>query len=83
MFIPSDFTWYLQDISDAVLADTYEAYMDDRGHDHFSEIFWEANRNGLTLDDLEDFGRIVSPTSSAAMKAVMKHMAAATCVSTA
>ena len=53
MFIPSDFSWYLQDISDLVLADTYEAYMDDRGHEHFSEIFWEANRRGLTLDDLE------------------------------
>ena len=48
-----DFSWYLQDVSDYVLAETYEAYMDDRGPKHFSEIFWEANRRGLTLDDLE------------------------------
>ena len=53
MYQVSDFTWYLQDASDEVLADAYEQYMDNQGSAWFHDIFWEANRRGLTLDDLE------------------------------
>ena len=49
----SDFALFLQDQPDEVLADAYEQYMDDRGSRWFHDIFWEANRRGLTLDDLE------------------------------
>ena len=49
----SNFTWYLQDASDEVLADAYEQYMDNTGSAWFHDIIWEANRRGLTLDDLE------------------------------
>ena len=48
-----NYAWYLQDASDEVLADAYEQYMDNRGSAWFHDIFWEANRRGLSLDDLE------------------------------
>ena len=49
----SDFAWFLQDSTDEVLADAYEQYMDDTGSAWFTDIFWEANRRGLSLNDLE------------------------------
>ena len=49
----SDFAWFLQDSTDEVLADAYEQYMDNQGSAWFSDIFWEANRRGLSLNDLE------------------------------
>ena len=49
----SDFSWYLQDISDLALAETYLLYIEERSTDKFGDIFWQANRRGLTLDDLE------------------------------
>ncbi len=36
------------------LALAYIQYMDNTGSQYFSEIFWEANRRGLSLDDLEE-----------------------------
>ena len=50
---PSDFAYYLQDLSDEDLADLYAMYIDATNTAWFSDIFWEANRRGLTLDDLE------------------------------
>ena len=41
-------------VSDSDLAEAYILYMDNPGSSYFSEIFWEANRRGLTLDDLEE-----------------------------
>ena len=52
-----NFAWYLQDASDEVLADAYEQYIDNPGSMYFTEIFWEANRRGLSLDDLEQILR--------------------------
>ena len=49
----SDFAWFLQDSTDEVLADAYEQYMDNQGSMWFHDIFWEANRRGLSLTDLE------------------------------
>ena len=49
-----DFAWFLQDLSDQDLAAAYEQYIDNPGSMWFSEIFWEANRRGLTLTDLEE-----------------------------
>ena len=49
----TEFSWYIEDISDLALAQTYLMYIEERSTDRFSEIFWEANRRGLTLDDLE------------------------------
>ena len=49
----SDFAWFLQDSTDEVLADAYEQYMDNQGSAWFTDIFWEANRRGLSLNDLE------------------------------
>ena len=43
----------LQGEDDLALAEAYERQMDNPGSMYFSEIFWEANRRGLTLDDLE------------------------------
>ena len=43
----------LQDCPDLELAEAYEQHMDHPGSMYFAEIFWEANRRGLTLDDLE------------------------------
>ena len=53
MSYPSDFMWYLQDLSDEDLADLYIQYIERRNTAWFSDIFWEANRRGLTLDELE------------------------------
>ena len=41
-------------VSDSDLAEAYIQYMDNTGSSYFSEIFWEANRRGLSLDDLEE-----------------------------
>ncbi len=41
------------DFSDDQLADAYVQYMDATNTHHFSEIFWEASRRGLSLDELE------------------------------
>ena len=49
----TDFAWYLQDLSDADLADLYIQYIERTNTAWFSEIFWEANRRGLSLDELE------------------------------
>lgn len=49
-----DFEWFLQGISDEDLADAYEQYFDSPGSMHFTCIFWEANRRGLSLTDLEE-----------------------------
>ena len=49
-----DFEWFLQDLSDEALADIYEQYFDATGTMHFTSIFWEANRRGLSLTDLEE-----------------------------
>lgn len=54
MSYPSDFAWYLQDLSDADLADLYIQYIERTNTAWFSEIFWEANRRGYSLDDLEE-----------------------------
>ena len=54
MFEPSDFAVALQDLSDAELAAAYEQYMDNTGTCWFTDIFWEANRRGLSLTDLEE-----------------------------
>ena len=43
----------LQDCNDLELAEAYELQMDNQGSMYFAEVFWEANRRGLTLDDLE------------------------------
>ena len=53
MSYPSDFMYYLQDLSDADLAELYNQYIECRNTSWFSNIFWEANRRGLTLDELE------------------------------
>jgi len=53
MTYSSDFMYYLQDLSDEDLADLYVQYIDGTGTAWFSEIFWECNRRGLTLDELE------------------------------
>lgn len=50
----SDYEWFLQSLCDKQLAIAYEFYMDNPGHYHFTEIFWEANRRGLSLNDLEE-----------------------------
>ena len=49
----SEYAIALQDCPDLELAEAYEQYMDSPGSMYFAEIFWEANRRGLTLDDLE------------------------------
>ena len=54
MFEPSDFAVALQNLSDAELASAYEQYMESASTRWFSEIFWEANRRGLSLVDLEE-----------------------------
>ena len=51
---PEDYAWFLQDLSDQDLAAVYEQYFDNPGSMWFSEIFWEANRRGLSLTDLEE-----------------------------
>ena len=38
----------------SVLADLYQQYFDNPGSMHFTSIFWEANRRGLSLTDLEE-----------------------------
>ena len=43
----------LQGVDDLALAEAYERQMDNTGSMYFAEIFWEANRRGLSLDDLE------------------------------
>lgn len=43
----------LQGCDDIELAEAYERQMDNPGSMYFAEIFWEANRRGLTLNDLE------------------------------
>ena len=43
----------LQGSDDIELAEAYEQQMDNQGSMYFAEIFWEANRRGLTLNDLE------------------------------
>lgn len=43
----------LQGCSDLELAEAYERHMDNQGSMYFTEIFWEANRRGLFLTDLE------------------------------
>ena len=53
----TDFAWYLQDLSDEDLADLYIQYIERTNTAWFSEIFWEANRRGLSLDDLEGIHR--------------------------
>ena len=53
----TDFAWYLQDLSDEDLADLYIQYIERTNTAWFSEIFWEANRRGLSLDDLEEIHR--------------------------
>ena len=50
----SDYEFFLQDLSDFELAKAYESYIDNPGHYHFTEIFWETNRRGLSLTDLEE-----------------------------
>ena len=50
----SDYEWFLQDLSDECLADMYQQYFDNPGSMHFTSIFWEANRRGLSLTDLEE-----------------------------
>ena len=50
----SDYEWFLQDLTDECLADLYQQYMDSPGSMHFTAIFWEANRRGLSLNDLEE-----------------------------
>lgn len=50
----SNFSYLLQDLSEKDLADLYIQYMDATGSAWFSEIFWEANRRGLSLTDLEE-----------------------------
>ena len=47
------FIWNLQDAPDLELAEAYAHYIDSPGSMYFSEIFWEANRRGLSLSDLE------------------------------
>ena len=54
MSYPTDFSYYLQDLSDADLADLYIQYVERRNTAWFSDIFWEANRRCLTLDELEE-----------------------------
>lgn len=49
-----DFRWLISDITDEDLANAYEQYMDAKGTRWFSAIYWEANRRGLTLCDLEE-----------------------------
>ena len=44
----------LQDCPDVELAEAYAQYVDSPGSMYFAEIFWEANRRGLSLDDLEE-----------------------------
>ena len=56
----TDYECFLQGLSDYELALSYEQYMDNPGHFHFTEIFWEANRRGLSLNDLE--GLLVNHT---------------------
>ena len=41
-------------VSDSDLAEAYIQEIDNPGSCYFSEIFWEANRRGLSLDDLEE-----------------------------
>lgn len=51
---PSDWAIVLQDLSDSELASAYERYMESTTSRWFTEIFWEANRRGLSLTDLEE-----------------------------
>lgn len=41
------------DFTDDQLADAYVHYMDATNTSYFSEVFWEASRRGLSLNDLE------------------------------
>ena len=50
----NDYEIFLQGLTDTELAEMYQQYMDNPGHMHFTEIFWEANRRGLSLTDLEE-----------------------------
>ena len=50
--------------SDLELAEAYVQYMDNPGSMYFSEIFWEANRRGLSLDDLEQIYSVENPPLS-------------------
>lgn len=50
---PSDYAIALQQLTDLELAEQYEAHMDNCGSTWFTEIFWEADRRGLALTDLE------------------------------
>ena len=51
---PTDFGYYLQDISDADLAELYYQYIERRNTAWFSDICEESQRRGLTLDELEE-----------------------------
>lgn len=48
-----DFEWFIQDQTDTGLALAYADYLDSPGSHYFSTIFWEADRRGLSLADLE------------------------------
>ena len=50
----NDYEVFLQGLTDEELAQMYQQYMDNPGHMHFTEIFWEANRRGYSLTDLEE-----------------------------
>ena len=54
MSYSADFAYYLQDLSDEDLADLYAMYFEQTNTAWFSELFWEANRRGMTLNDLEE-----------------------------
>ena len=43
----------LQGEDDLGLAEAYAQYIDSPNSMYFTEIFWEANRRGLALTDLE------------------------------
>lgn len=57
MSYSSDFSYYLEDLSNTDLADLYIQYIERTNTAWFADIFWEANRRGLTLDDLEEIHR--------------------------
>ena len=44
----SDFSWYLQDASDEVLADAYEQYMDNQGSAWFHDICRDLLLNAMS-----------------------------------
>ena len=50
----TDYAVALQQLTDLELAEAYVDYMDDTGSCWFTDIFWEANRRGLSLTDLEE-----------------------------